>query len=490
MRTIMIMYDTLTRKFLPNYGNDWVIAPNFKRLDERCTRFDNFYAGSLPCMPARRELHTGKYNFLHRGWGPVEPFDHSVFELLRKNDIYTHLCTDHSHYWEDGGATYHNRYDSWEGCRGQEGDRWVAHDIMPDIPKDRHELNKTGLSVIQHYRNRTRQKTEEEMSSVKTFNNGLNFIKEHADKDNWFLQIEAFDPHEPFYVPQKYRAMYGLPEEETLNWPRYGTLPEDRDYKEDLKNAEKEYASLITMCDENLGKILDFMDKNDMWKDTNLIINTDHGYLLGEHEWLGKNFPPCFDEIVHLPFFMHVPGVLEEGTNDTLSTTVDIVPTLLDLFNVDKKPMEKMDGKSVLSVLKGEEDAHKHVLFGIHGGYTCISDGKMVYMKASANEDSKPLYEYTLMPTNIRNYFTKDQLMNSIRVDGMSFTNGIPVLKIPSVYNYKTDKLGDRLYDLTNDPEEENNILNPELKKEWNKKLREKLEEVEAPEEEYERLDI
>ena len=257
MRTIMVMYDTLTRKFLPNYGNNWVIAPNFKRLEEKCTRFDNFYAGSLPCMPARRELHTGKYNFLHRGWGPIEPFDHSVVEELRKKDIYTHLCTDHSHYFEDGGATYHNRYDTWEGERGQEGDRWLAHDIIPDIPCDRHELNKVGISVIQHYRNRTRQKTVEQMSSVKTFENGLNFLREHADRDNWFLQIEAFDPHEPFYVPQKYRAMYGLPEKETLNWPRYGTLPADKDYKEAVENSKKEYAALISMCDESLGKILD-----------------------------------------------------------------------------------------------------------------------------------------------------------------------------------------------------------------------------------------
>lgn len=110
MRVIMVMFDTLTRKFLPNYGNDWVQAPNFQRLAEHCTRFDRFYGGSMPCMPARRELHTGKYNFLRRGWGPLEPFDRSVMEVLKQNGIYTHLVTDHSHYWEDGGATYHNRY--------------------------------------------------------------------------------------------------------------------------------------------------------------------------------------------------------------------------------------------------------------------------------------------------------------------------------------------------------------------------------------------
>ena len=65
----MIMYDSLNRKYLPNYGDSISQMPNFKRLGERCVTFDRFYTGSLPCIPARRELHTGRYNFLHRCWG-------------------------------------------------------------------------------------------------------------------------------------------------------------------------------------------------------------------------------------------------------------------------------------------------------------------------------------------------------------------------------------------------------------------------------------
>lgn len=164
-----------------------------------------------------------------------------------------------------------------------------------EIPADRNPLNKQGISVNQHYRNRLRQQTEEEMPSAMTVAAGLEFLKEHEKKDNWFLQIECFDPHEPFYVPQKYRELYGLPEEETLNWPRYGMIPSGN-YHKDLQNAAKEYAALMTMCDVHVGKVLDFMDEHDMWKDTVLIVNTDHGFLLGEHDCLGKNFPPIYDD--------------------------------------------------------------------------------------------------------------------------------------------------------------------------------------------------
>jgi len=134
MKAIMIMFDSLNRRLLPPYGCDWIQAPNFKRLASKTVTFDNCYVGSLPCMPARREIHTGRYNFLHRSWGPIEPFDDCMPEILHTNGVYTHLVSDHYHYWEDGGCTYHTRYKSWEIIRGHEGDPWKGEVKDPDIP--------------------------------------------------------------------------------------------------------------------------------------------------------------------------------------------------------------------------------------------------------------------------------------------------------------------------------------------------------------------
>lgn len=61
---------------------------------------------------------------------------------------------------------------------------------------------------------------------------------------------------------------------------------------EDIRYVRTLYAALVTMCDSYLGTILDFMDAHDMWKDTMLIVNTDHGFLLGEHDWWGKSIMP------------------------------------------------------------------------------------------------------------------------------------------------------------------------------------------------------
>ena len=101
MKAIMVMYDSLNREMLEPYGCNWTKTPNFRRLAEKCVQFEQCYVGSMPCMPARRELQTGRINFFHRSWGPMEPFDDSMPEILKKGGVYTHLVSDHQHYWEE-----------------------------------------------------------------------------------------------------------------------------------------------------------------------------------------------------------------------------------------------------------------------------------------------------------------------------------------------------------------------------------------------------
>ena len=105
MKVVFALFDTLNRHSLECYGGTTVKTPNFNRLASRTVAFDNHYVGSLPCMPARRELMTGRHNFLHRSWGPCEPFDHAFPDILsQQKGVYSHLVTDHAHYWKDGGA--------------------------------------------------------------------------------------------------------------------------------------------------------------------------------------------------------------------------------------------------------------------------------------------------------------------------------------------------------------------------------------------------
>src|SRR4051794_1990484 len=77
MKAVFVLFDSLCRNALGCYGSRWVKTPNFDRFAKRGVTFDSHFVGSLPCMPARRDLHTGRLNFMHRSWGPLEPFDNS-----------------------------------------------------------------------------------------------------------------------------------------------------------------------------------------------------------------------------------------------------------------------------------------------------------------------------------------------------------------------------------------------------------------------------
>ena len=107
MKTIFILLDSLNRHYLPAYGASWVKTPNIDRLASRGVVFDNHYCCSMPCMPARRDLFTGRACFLETPWSPIQPWDDCLQpELRRQKGTYSHLITDHFHYFHSGGEGY------------------------------------------------------------------------------------------------------------------------------------------------------------------------------------------------------------------------------------------------------------------------------------------------------------------------------------------------------------------------------------------------
>lgn len=482
MRAIMVMFDSLNRHMLPPYGCDWVKAPNFQRLAERTVAFDNSYVGSMPCMPVRRELHTGRYNFLHRSWGPLEPFDDSMPEILRKNGVYTHLVSDHQHYWEDGGCTYHHRYDTWEIVRGQEGDRWKGEVEDPELPE--HMGNLWRQDAI----NRKYLQKEEEQPQAVTFRLGLEFMKKNKDTDQWFLQIETFDPHEPYFTQQHYKELY--PHEHAgpqFDWPKYQPVnEEERPY---VQHVRYENAALISMCDRYLGEVMDFMDANDMWKDTMLIVNTDHGFLLGEHDWWGKCAMPFYEEIAHTPLFIWDPRCGCKGVRrSALVQTIDLAPTILDYFNL-ALPAD-MQGKPLKSTLEKDMKVHEGILFGIHGGHVNCTDGRYVYMRAPKSEDNTPLYEYTLMPTHMRSMFSPRELQQIELNEPFSFTKGCKTMKVQARGQSRAHNFGTLLYDLQKDPKQETPIQDETVEKYMISLMVQLMRENDCPEEQLERLGV
>ena len=480
----MLMFDTLNRRYLPCYGNTWVHAPNFERLAERTVLFDNSYVGSMPCMPARRELHTGRLNFLHRSWGPLEPFDDSMPEILRQNGVYCHLTSDHYHYWEDGGATYHQRYSTWNFHRGQEGDRWIPHVAETDpINYDLRTQDKI---------NRQYMTTEEEQPQTKTVDEGLAFLDKNHDVDNWFLHIETFDPHEPFFTQEDYKALYPDDYEgPDLDWPNYRPVDES---PEEIQRCRNNYAALLSMCDANLGRVLDAMDRYNLWDDTMLIVNTDHGFLLGEHDWWAKCVQPFYGEVAHTPLFVWDPRSAKRGERrGSLVQTIDLAPTLLDYFGVACPP--DMQGYALGATIADDTPVREACLFGIFGGQVNVTDGRYVYMRGPATQENRPLDEYTLMPTHMRALFSVEELTEAELSEPLPFTKGVPVLRIPAarrlpIPDLRLDIFDTLLFDLHTDPGQEHPLDDPEVEERMTRHLVALMQENDAPAAQYERLGL
>ena len=490
MKAIMVMFDSLNRHMLPAYGCDWVQAPNFARLAQRAVTFDHSFVGSMPCMPARRELHTGRYNFLHRSWGPLEPFDDSMPQLLREHKIHTHLCSDHYHYWEEGGCNYHTRYSTWENARGQEGDPWIA-DLTDNVklPKDMVPNGRQGSEWFrQDFVNRHYTPREEQFPQSVTFRQGLRFLETNHTADDWFLQIETFDPHEPYHSPERFKELYPhCWEGPHFDWPNYDVV---REGPEAVAHIRKLNASLISMCDASLGKILDCMDAHDMWRDTMLIVNTDHGFLLGEHDCWAKCWMPFYNEIARTPFFVWDPRLRVQGVRrSSLVQTIDIAPTLLDFFGAPIPP--DMQGRPLVPVIRDDTPIHEAGLFGQHGGHVNVTDGRYVYMRAPPEgAPNAPLHEYTLMPTHMRGPFTVKELATAELAPPFAFTKGCKVMRIQSStwscrHNYRT-----MLFDLLTDPQQQRPMQNPDIEARMIRLLVDCMRQNDAPAEQYQRLGL
>lgn len=464
MRVVYVLFDSLNRHALGCYGGRDVATPNIDRLAARGVTFDTHYVGSLPCMPARRDMHTGRLNFLHRAWGPLEPFDNSFPEILRTTGVYSHLVTDHYHYFEDGGIGYHGRYSSWEFFRGQEKDKWKGL-VEPPVERMRGQYHPSQFdgktdpnAAMPYYVTREHIRAEEQFPLAQCTEAALEFLRTNRAADNWLLQLECFDPHEPFFAAARFRD--GFPtgyEGPVLDWPRYGRA----DYLlQEQQELRANYHALVAMCDEYLGRVLDWMDETDAWRNTAVILTTDHGLLLGEHEYWGKNRPPFFNEVVHIPLVVAHPGfAAQAGTRRrALTQTIDLMPTLLDLFGAPCPP--EVQGRSLLPMLTRDAPVREAAIYGQFGGATNVTDGRYTYLRYPPPGRDEPMFHYTLMPTHMRSFFEPQELEHATLRPPFGFTKGLHVLQVPVVAEaaanmqrrYPALDANTVLYDLARDP--------------------------------------
>ena len=511
MKAIFVLMDTVNRRMLDLYNdnpNDTAITPNIRRLAERGVTFDNHWTGSAPCMPARKDLLTGRLNFLEKPWGGMEPYDFSMPTILAKEkNIHSTMFTDHAHYIIPGGENYTKGFTAWNVFRGQEGDpvytRPCKDGIRPDVPPEGYK----GTWSEAERENRSHFKHEYDYPSVKTLSSAADWLEENHEADNFLLWAEAFDPHEPYDCPKYYLDLYekqGDYEGYDFTHPNYG---ENIFNDEETEHLKRRCKATLTMTDRHLGEMLDVMDKYDMWKDTMLIFTTDHGYHLGEHGFMGKNFMPAYNEVYHIPLIICHPDLKKDRCN-ALTQNIDVLPTVLEYFDIPETVIPYgLHGKSLLPMLKKEKTAvHDTIIYGYYGHEVTVNDGTYAYIRAAKDASNRPLNLYTAVPTLLRQCIGADDGCAVADYDKiemgrcLSWTN-YPVYKFPAdIVNFTnwTQSFEDRkpynkknmLFHIQEDYKQQHPIEDNEIENMMIDKLKEAMKRADSPEEQFERLGI
>ena len=230
------------------------------------------------------------------------------------------------------------------------------------------------------------------------------------------------------------------------------------------------------------------MDALDLWRDTLLIVCTDHGLLLGEHDWWGKNVAPWFNENAHIPLFVWDPRCGKSGERrQSLVQMIDLPATLLEYFGLPQPP--DMQGAGLAAAIADDAPVREAALFGAFGGHVSVTDGRYVYMRAPVG-DNPPLYEYTLMPTHIRTRFRIDELQTATLAEPFAFTKGCRLLRMNGRPWGEPPDLTTLLFDLVADPQQLHPLDDPEVEAKMTAHLLRLMQRNDAPPEQYARLGL
>jgi arylsulfatase A-like enzyme len=494
MNVILVLIDSLNRSHLSAYNSQAEVrTPNLDAFARRSWRMDGHFVGSLPCMPARREIFSGFKELMWRPWGPLEPFDQRLPRVLERAGYTTGIVTDHYHYWEESANGYLQSFQSSKLVRGHELDNW-----KPPVP-DSEELPAWVQRIEEwrpgfgrrYYSNVREFDGEEDFFPAKVMTHASEWLKERGDSVPFFLQVESFDVHEPFHVPEPYSSMYGDGDgsDKFTVWPPYQHPDEltqfmDSTTPEELEFVRSQYAGKVAMVDRWLGELMATLDELELWDDTAVLITTDHGHDLGERRAFGKEFPH-HDSHANIPLFVwhpRYPG--NGGSKGALTQTVDLFGTILEIAGVGVP--EPVHSRSFLPVIAGESDSHRDaLLYGTFGRGVCLTDGEWTLIKAPASEG--PLYYYS------------SQVFQSLIAEEMQepvgqgrFMPGVtmPQWKVPIRLRQKGGT--DALYDRRQDPGQERNLWEVEVdqRERMLDYLVEVIDREGAPVEQFERLGL
>jgi arylsulfatase A-like enzyme len=368
-----------------------VDTPNIDRIANEGMQMQNSFCTNALCAPSRATLITGKYSHENGVTGNINdsPSGHPVQndfdvsqqtlpKIMRQNGYQTalmgkwHIRHKNNKPVNPGKAGF----DKFAFKTGAGTPYYGSHGYL--------ENPHMGSTVI---KNKTRKGYNTDVFT----DLALRTLKEFkGNKKPFMMMMQYFNDHRAFTPPHKYENLYRgkrIPEPSTF-WddykhrssaakearmrieymPDWGApnikgrsgsaakdVPKDMTKRQrrqyNYQQLMKHFLGTLKAQDDNIGRLLHYLDKTGLADNTIVVYTSDHGFFLGEHGWFDKRF--MYEQALRVPFMIRCPGVIKKGSStDLMGLSIDNAPTALDLANVPVP--DDMQGRSLKPVLKGK----------------------------------------------------------------------------------------------------------------------------------------
>lgn len=367
-------------------------TPNIDRIADRGVRFDRAYVTNSICAPSRATILTGAHSHVngHRTNGDIFDGEQITFpKLLRENGYTTALI-----------GKWHLRskptgFDHWEILPGQghyynpdfisDTDTGAVEGYVTDLITDKSlewlEANKDDgkpfMLMLQHkapHREWEKGPDHLELYEDVEFPEPSNLFDEYdtrgtaaKEQDMTIRETMQLGSDLKLWTEENkdkgsFNRTYGrMNEEQRAAWDAvYDPIIQEFQEK-NLQGEElvrwkyqrymRDYLATIRSVDDNVGRVLDYLEENGLDENTLIVYTSDQGFYLGEHGWFDKRF--MYEESFRTPLLMQWQGKIPEGAvNDDLVSNLDYAQTFLDIAGVEAP--DRMQGRSLLPLMTGE----------------------------------------------------------------------------------------------------------------------------------------
>ena len=378
---VVIILDTLRAADVGCYGNEHIRTPHMDALAGRSVRFTRAFPESLPTIPVRRAIHTGRRaypfrNYKHMQWGtvrlpgwqPIAEDEDTLAENLASAGYQTGFVCTTQHCWNPG-FNFHRGFWQWELVRGYSGeDRWGSPFSVPlealsgyGDPDTLLERPHIGMGAPMVLGNRGATQTggadlglvDEETPTARAFQWAARFLKDNQ-KEPFYLLIDSFAPHEPWDSPEKYYRMYGDPDYSGARHFSSCYGPADVYSDEEIANMRAHYRGLVTHVDHWLGTFVDTLEQLGLSEKTAILLISDHGTNFCENprNVIGKPPNSMYPGLMQLAFLVKMPQDSGAGqVRDEIVYNFDLTATVYDLTGIESA--QSISGQSLCPLCGG-----------------------------------------------------------------------------------------------------------------------------------------